>query len=135
MARKFQKFDIKLREDIAQLKMDSADTLSKLFKSYQDELEEYHNRILTENLNAKKIMIAEQQADNESKKVAAPYDEIQQKNKALATLNADYQAVLAERDSLLKSNQDLKTDNETLRRRNDQLADAQSKQVDLVSKK
>lgn len=130
-----KKFDIKLREDIAQLKMDSADTLSKLFKSYQDELEEYHNRILTENLNAKKIMIAEQQADNESKKVAAPYDEIQQKNKALATLNADYQAVLAERDSLLKSNQDLKTDNETLRRRNDQLADAQSKQVDLVSKK
>ena len=130
-----KKFDIKLREDIAQLKMDSADTLSKLFKSYQDELEEYHNRILTENLNAKKIMIAEQQADNESKKVAAPYDEIQQKNKALANLNADYQAVLAERDSLLKSNQDLKTDNETLRRRNDQLADAQSKQVDLVSKK
>ncbi|WP_345757826.1 hypothetical protein [Ligilactobacillus salivarius] len=130
-----KKFDIKLREDITQLKMDSADTLSKLFKSYQDELEEYHNRILTENLNAKKIMIAEQQADNESKKVAAPYDEIQQKNKALATLNADYQAVLAERDSLLKSNQDLKTDNETLRRRNDQLADAQSKQVDLVSKK
>lgn len=130
-----KKFDIKLREDIAQLKMDSADTLSKLFKSYQDELEEYHNRILTENLNAKKIMIAEQQADNESKKVVAPYDEIQQKNKALATLNADYQAVLAERDSLLKSNQDLKTDNETLRRRNDQLADAQSKQVDLVSKK
>ena len=130
-----KKFDIKLREDIAQLKMDSADTLSKLFKSYQDELEEYHNRILTENLNAKKIMIAEQQADNESKKVAAPYDEIQQKNKALATLNADYQAVLAERDSLLKSNQDLKTDNETLRRRNDQLVDAQSKQVDLVSKK
>lgn len=107
-----KKFDIKLREDIAQLKMDSADTLSKLFKSYQDELEEYHNRILTENLNAKKIMIAEQQADNESKKVAAPYDEIQQKNKALANLNADYQAVLAERDSLLKS-----------------------KQVDLVSKK
>ena len=130
-----KKFDIKLREDIAQLKMDSADTLSKLFKSYQDELEEYHNRILTENLNAKKIMIAEQQADNESKKVTAPYDEIQQKNKALANLNADYQAVLAERDSLLKSNQDLKTDNETLRRRNDQLADAQSKQVDLVSKK
>lgn len=130
-----KKFDIKLREDIAQLKMDSADTLSKLFKSYQDELEEYHNRILTENLNAKKIMIAEQQADNESKKVAAPYSEIQQKNKALANLNADYQAVLAERDSLLKSNQDLKTDNETLRRRNDQLADAQSKQVDLVSKK
>ncbi|MEI2414252.1 hypothetical protein V8V50_10005 [Ligilactobacillus salivarius] len=42
---------------------------------------------------------------------------------------------MAERDSLLKSNQDLKTDNETLRRRNDQLADAQSKQVDLVSKK
>ncbi|MBM6708675.1 hypothetical protein H5984_08020 [Ligilactobacillus salivarius] len=130
-----KKFDIKLREDIAQLKMDSADTLSKLFKSYQDELEEYHNRTLTENLNAKKIMIAEQQADNESKKVTAPYDEIQQKNKALANLNADYQVVLAERDSLLKSNQDLKTDNETLRRRNDQLADAQSKQVDLVSKK
>ena len=130
-----KKFDIKLREDIAQLKMDSADTLSKLFKSYQDELEEYHNRTLTENLNAKKIMIAEQQADNESKKVTAPYDEIQQKNKALANLNADYQAVLSERDSLLKSKQDLKTDNETLRRRNDQLADAQSKQVDLVSKK
>ena len=42
---------------------------------------------------------------------------------------------MAERDSLLKSNQDLKTDNETLRRRNDQLADDQSKQVDLVSKK
>lgn len=129
-----RKADIKLREDIAQLRMNSAETLDNFFRSLQDRLDEYQNKVLTEHLNAKKIIVAQQQAENESKKVAAPYTEIEQKNEILANLNAQLAAITAERDSLVKHNQDLKVDNETLRRRNDQLADQQTQQAELSAK-
>lgn len=114
-------FDVQLRENIAQIKMNGSEAMEKILRQCQEDLDEAKAVAISENMNAKKVIVAEQQAKNEEQRLAAPIEEIKQKDSVITQLNSNVAALTAERDALIKQNQSLKVDNDEFKRKNDEL--------------
>lgn len=104
-----RKYQIKSREDSANLRTIGTERLQKEFDRCNQQLDDFRTQVTSEHLNAKKVQTAEQNADTESKRVQAPYEEVRALNRQLNELKGTLGTVQASNKALKGKAADLET--------------------------
>ena len=120
---------INLNGYVQKLRGTASDVLLKMFQDYQADLDADEARFTTEHLNAMTKRAAVQQAENESRRVSAPYDSVHQLTQQLSDMTTRATQAESQTETLKSQHtQDraevdrLTSTVDTLKDRNEQLA-------------
>lgn len=105
-----RKYEIKAREDAAQLRINGQQTLQKAMEHYDHQLSKVRTKVTAEDMNAQQTVTAAKRAETESKRVDAPYQEIREANQTISELKAQLSKVTTERDNYQKQSVDRHTE-------------------------
>ncbi|WP_295730210.1 hypothetical protein [uncultured Limosilactobacillus sp.] len=105
-----RKYEIKAREDAAQLRINGQQALQKAMEHYDHQLSKVRTKVTAEDMNAQQTVTAAKRAETESKRVDAPYQEIREANQTISDLKAQLSKVTTERDNYQKESVDRHTE-------------------------
>lgn len=103
-------YNLKSREDAAQLRASGDDILQKAFDKMNKQLDKIEANAIKENNSAKETTISQQRVENERQRLEAPFDEVRQKNQKITDLTSELSSTKVQRDHFQK----IAADNEAL---------------------
>ena len=114
-------YELKAREDAAQLRVNALDLLQKMLADETKELDNYQTQVTNEHLNAKQITISENRSETEKQRIQAPFEELREANKTISALKEQLARTEALRDSAETENTALRNDKKQLESKNETL--------------
>ncbi|WP_270648667.1 hypothetical protein [Limosilactobacillus mucosae] len=114
-------YELKAREDAAQLRVNALELLQNMLTDETKELDNYQTQVTNEHLNAKQITISENRSETEKQRIQAPFEELREANKTISALKEQLARTEALRDSAETENTALRNDKKQLESKNETL--------------
>lgn len=114
-------YELKAREDAAQLRVSALELLQNMLADETKELDVYQTQVTNEHLNAKQITISENRSETEKQRIQAPFEELREANKTISALKEQLARTEALRDSAETENTALRNDKKQLESKNETL--------------